>query len=894
MRRYSIWFISLVTLICLTGVYLYLQKDVFLQSPFNGEFAFEDISYATADEEGNLYVINKEKQQMIKLSSLGIVQFQYENVDKNKPFHYEDIIVDKMGRLHALKVDFLPYSDRIRSESIVRYHPDGTFDKILYLIEHSEEKITKKTINKLQFNRDNLHFLSIDDEKIYSNTFYPTSEVLETTHVAQIPEKHYLYEIVGGAAQSIVYSTKRGELYELNAGKASLLYRNEEGEIGRGVVERLSSGLKHDLYFFDQHGNEVVRFLLEDGSESIFLNRDVIGAQGYSFSLANIQSISKLANGSTIISQPNRIITFDQMGKIETVYERGIYAQEHRLFQWWIWFLPVVFIGLCLYTLRFFYLYILDRKLTLLMKQAMLFASLFTLSLAVFTYIIYDNFSKKVEEETASKLMTVADLLERNLSGDHLLKLMTPNDYMNDEYLALRNELNIEEEINSFIYKFQNGNLYAVLDERRAFFLPVAFTANSEAVLNGKRIFLEAEHTSLRPLYSRSGEVIGQFEISANKHLLQKAQDEFLSLLSKYIVTTVVIGIIIFTTITAYMLHPIRKLGSVVSEIAKGKWETAVSIDSSDEVAHLGEQVNKMSEHVSKYSKKMTDLNQAYYRFVPQLFLQYLGKDTVLDLQLGDQTEQEKTILILRMRSFYSFSKNLTPEENFKFINSFLSRFSPIIQQNEGLVNKYISAGALSFFPHDSKQAVLSAIQMRDVLITYNKHRAKMNYSPIDIGIGIHKGPIMLGVIGEKDRLEGAVISDDVNLTEMLEGISGALGVSILVTQSVIDDLGETEGYRYRNLGIVNVSERDEPIQLYDVYQGDPEMIRQLKEDTKALFEKGVIMYQDGRFSDARANFIEVIKKNPMDKTAKQYFYLCDEYYQKGTPKDWNGTLVIK
>lgn len=43
-----------------------------------------------------------------------------------------------------------------------------------------------------------------------------------------------------------------------------------------------------------------------------------------------------------------------------------------------------------------------------------------------------------------------------------------------------------------------------------------------------------------------------------------------------------------------------------------------------------------------------------------------------------------------------------------------------------------------------------------------------------------------------------------------------------------------------------------------------------------------------------RSTFINVIKRNPYDKVAKLYFYLCDEYFQKGTPKDWNGNLIVE
>jgi TolA-binding protein len=66
-----------------------------------------------------------------------------------------------------------------------------------------------------------------------------------------------------------------------------------------------------------------------------------------------------------------------------------------------------------------------------------------------------------------------------------------------------------------------------------------------------------------------------------------------------------------------------------------------------------------------------------------------------------------------------------------------------------------------------------------------------------------------------------------------------------------------------------------------------------LKEKTKALFEQAVMLYQVGRFYDAREAFVQVIKVNRQDKAAKLYFYLCDEYFQNGTTEEWNGTLSV-
>lgn len=251
------------------------------------------------------------------------------------------------------------------------------------------------------------------------------------------------------------------------------------------------------------------------------------------------------------------------------------------------------------------------------------------------------------------------------------------------------------------------------------------------------------------------------------------------------------------------------------------------------------------------------------------------------------------SILIFNIRGFYQLSKRLSPEENFNFVNSFLKRFGPYVRNHQGLMNKYLGAGFMALFPNQADEALRACIEMRRELDIYNSHRAKVGYKPVDFGIGLHKGPLRLGIIGEEQRLEGNVISDGVNLATMLEKMTEPLGASILITDYVVQSLEQPDSFHYRNLGLIQVEGVKEPLHLFDVYQGDPDTIRTLKDKTKALFEQAVTYYQVGRFYDAREAFLMVIKQNRQDKAAQLYFYICDEYFQNGTTAEWNGTLSV-
>ena len=126
-----------------------------------------------------------------------------------------------------------------------------------------------------------------------------------------------------------------------------------------------------------------------------------------------------------------------------------------------------------------------------------------------------------------------------------------------------------------------------------------------------------------------------------------------------------------------------------------------------------------------KILRQLTDLqetNKAYARFVPNDFLDHLDKDSILDMELGDHVERKMSVLFSDIRDFTTISESMAPEENFRFVNSILSRIGPIIRNHSGFIDKYIGDAVMAFFgapvpfaDHPDKAAAAS-LAMLDVL----------------------------------------------------------------------------------------------------------------------------------------------------------------------------------
>ncbi|MGC8764571.1 MAG: adenylate/guanylate cyclase domain-containing protein [Brevinematia bacterium] len=198
------------------------------------------------------------------------------------------------------------------------------------------------------------------------------------------------------------------------------------------------------------------------------------------------------------------------------------------------------------------------------------------------------------------------------------------------------------------------------------------------------------------------------------------------------------------------------------------------------------------------------------------------------------------TILFSDIRSFTSLSESMTPEENFKFINSYLKRVGPEIRNNNGFIDKYIGDAIMALFPQKVDDALNAAISisMRYKLIEYNQHRKNSNYRPIDIGIGIHDRKLMLGTVGEEKRMEGTVISDAVNLASRLEGLTKLYGVGIIISNYSLERVENKEKYLYRFLDKVCVKGKSTPVEIYEIYNADDDKQKKLKWEQAIEFSK--------------------------------------------------------
>lgn len=306
--------------------------------------------------------------------------------------------------------------------------------------------------------------------------------------------------------------------------------------------------------------------------------------------------------------------------------------------------------------------------------------------------------------------------------------------------------------------------------------------------------------------------------------------------------------------------------------------------DTSDRVAAEAEreaftnrlhELNRELDRALELEQEMTD---AACRFVPNQFLHFLGCESIVDVRIGRAVQQEMSVLFADIRDFTRMSEQMTPEDNFKFINAYLSRMEPAIREHDGFIDKYIGDAIMALFGGSADDAVRAAISMLQRLTDYNTTRQRPGRPPISVGIGINTGSLMLGTVGGQDRMDSTAIGDAVNLAARIEELTKSYDVSLLISNYTFLSLRETSDYSIRVVDRVKVKGKEESISVFEVFDADSPELRSQKLETRTIFEQAILTYTLAQFEAAAHLFEKCLQIAPGDTVARVYRDRCRQH----------------
>jgi adenylate cyclase len=285
-------------------------------------------------------------------------------------------------------------------------------------------------------------------------------------------------------------------------------------------------------------------------------------------------------------------------------------------------------------------------------------------------------------------------------------------------------------------------------------------------------------------------------------------------------------------------------------------------------------------------------------RFIHDAFGRYLSPKVISQiienprqLKLGGD-KRMMTAFFSDVAGFTTISEKLSPAQLVKLLNQYLSEMTDIIHHTDGTLDKYEGDAIIAFWgapipvENHAEQCVLSAVRQQRKLTELREEWRKKGKDELAVRIGINTGPMVVGNMGSKERMDYTMIGDAVNLAARLEGANKYYGSYILISEYTYEEVRTK--FLCRQLDIVRVQGKKEPIRLYEVVE-ELGMVNDGQRRLARYFEQALNAFHNLDFTVASKLFERCDKlRAGGDIACKLYLTRCAELIESPPPDDWD------
>lgn len=197
--------------------------------------------------------------------------------------------------------------------------------------------------------------------------------------------------------------------------------------------------------------------------------------------------------------------------------------------------------------------------------------------------------------------------------------------------------------------------------------------------------------------------------------------------------------------------------------------------------------------------KKLNQQLEVRNEFIRDVFGRYLS-DTIVDSILEQKKvplvggeKKEVTMIFSDLRGFSAIAETMDARELIDMLNHYLEQMIHVISEWNGTILEFIGDAIVAVFgaPLPSKKAeedaVSCAVWMQKVMEQVNSFNVRNGYPILQMGVGVHRGEVIIGNIGSQKKLKYDIIGKHVNLTSRIESYS--VGGEILISHSVLEHI---------------------------------------------------------------------------------------------------------
>jgi len=250
----------------------------------------------------------------------------------------------------------------------------------------------------------------------------------------------------------------------------------------------------------------------------------------------------------------------------------------------------------------------------------------------------------------------------------------------------------------------------------------------------------------------------------------------------------VCIGLVLLLifTVTGQVAGSVRQVCQAAREVAMGHYQDVPMPRRNDEFLRLAHSFNTMVAGL----KEKDHIRDTFGRYVDPAVARRLMARPEATLLGGEK--RKVAIMMTDVRGFTALCDTLSPEQTIEVINRYLSRVIEVIQRHDGIIVDFLGDAVLAFF--DSlddgeaeavRLAVCCALELLEATEEFNQEAAEKGHPPLETGIGLNFGEVVVGNIGSPARTKYGIVGGPVNLTQRIQ--AQAEGGEVVISQEVHD-----------------------------------------------------------------------------------------------------------
>ncbi len=302
--------------------------------------------------------------------------------------------------------------------------------------------------------------------------------------------------------------------------------------------------------------------------------------------------------------------------------------------------------------------------------------------------------------------------------------------------------------------------------------------------------------------------------------LMQQSYDEALAPLRALRQRIVIIGtagllgaLLIGVGLAGGIIAPLQGLVAGMREVLRGNLQYRSRIERHDELGFIAKSFNEMVDGLEEREL----IRDTFGRFVS-----HDVAEAVLTGRVPLQGERrDVSILFQDIRGFTSLSERLDPAVLLRLLNQFFTEVVAAVEAEGGVVKQFLGDGVMALFgapqpyPDHAERAVRAALGVVNRLKGLNQTLVEQGIGPLEIGIGIHSGTVVAGLIGPDNRIEYGVVGDAVNLASRVESLTREMQATILVSRDISAQLGPA--FTLGRTATMLVKGKSQPVEVFEI-----------------------------------------------------------------------------